>query len=293
MIKINISAITDVGKERTNNEDAIAVCSNLGTCNWDALKTSQYVELGESGAVTIIADGMGGANAGEIASSIAVKTIIDCFKNNNLKNIISEETSVYAFLKLTIDKANDAIVNYTATNPDSVGLGTTIVISWIVQEIVYVAWCGDSRCYSFNPMNCELKLLTKDHSYVQELIDKGEITIDEAIQHPDSNIITRCLGDVDTVCLPDVITYKITPGEILLVCSDGLCGYCNDWAIKKVMFNNFECLDVCCSKLLQLALDAGGYDNITISLMATIPGSLDSPRISIPVKIKRFLKRML
>lgn len=290
MIKINISAVTDAGRERTNNEDAIAICPDLGTCNWGSLKTNKYIELGEFGAVTIVADGMGGANAGEIASSIVIKTITDYFKKKDLKNIISEEKSVYSFLKFTIDKANDAIMNHVVTDPDSIGLGTTIVISWIIQEMVYVAWCGDSRCYCFNPMKCKLTLLTKDHSYVQELIDKGEITANEAIQHPDNNIITKCLGDVDAICVPDFIKYKMTPGEILLICSDGLCGYCNDSDIEKVLFNNFEYLDVCCNKLLQLALDSGGYDNITISLMATIPGNLNSPIVSIPIKIKRFLQ---
>lgn len=293
MIKINISAVTDVGRERTNNEDAIAVCSDLGTCNWESLKTNKYIELGEFGAVTIVADGMGGANAGEIASSIAIKTITDCFKKKDLKNIFFEEQSIYAFLKLTIDKANDAIINHAMTDSDSIGLGTTIVISWIIQEMVYVAWCGDSRCYCFNPIKCKLTSLTKDHSYVQELIDKGEITIKEAIRHPDNNIITKCLGDVEAICAPDFITYKMTPGEILLICSDGLCGYCNDLDIEKVMFNNFECLDACCNKLLKLALDAGGYDNITISLMATIPSNLNSPVVTMSIKIKRFLRRML
>lgn len=293
MIKINISAITDIGKERTNNEDAIAICPDLGNCNWEALKTNQYIQLGEFGAVTIVADGMGGANAGEIASSIAIKTITNYFQNNYLENIVSQEKSVYSFLKLAIDKANNAIMGYADSDPNSIGLGTTIVIAWIIQEIAYIAWCGDSRCYCFNPVKCKLISLTKDHSYVQELIDKGDIRPNEAIHHPDSNIITKYLGDTDTICAPDFITYKINPGEILLICSDGLCGYCNDSAIEEVLFNNFESIEVCCNKLLQLALDTGGYDNITISLMATIPNNLDTPIVSTYVKIKRFLKKKM
>lgn len=106
------------------------------------------------------------------------------------------------------------------------------------------------------------------------------------------HIITRCLGDVDAVCEPDVLVYKIIPGDILLSCSDGLCGYCTNLSIEKIMFNSYERLDYCCDKLLELALNAGGHDNITVALMATLPNNLHEPIVTNIIKLKRFLNKL-
>lgn len=292
MMNIQFSAITDVGTERLNNEDAVIVCSDLSKQNWGTSTKKEYLPLGEYGALMVVADGMGGANAGEIASSIAINTIKDFFSIEKLKDVSITEEVAHKFLIDAINLSNHKIMQHVITDPDSIGLGTTIVITWIIDNTAYIAWCGDSRCYRYN-QDTGLKLLTKDHSYVQELVDKGKITSEQAFNHPDSNIITKCLGDVDASAEPDIITYHIKDGDILLSCSDGLSGYCDDKSIENIIFNNFEDLQHCQDKLLELALNTGGHDNITIALCATLPRNQQIPLVKKITKFKRFIKRII
>lgn len=291
-MNIKIAAVSDVGIERAHNEDAILVCSDLKKQNWGEGENTLYSALGEYGTMLVVADGMGGANAGAIASSTAIETVRKFFSPQNLssENEISEETAS----KLLIDAirlSNEAIIKHAETNPDSIGLGTTIVITWVLDGKAYIAWCGDSRCYCYNQSN-GLHQLTKDHSYVQELIDNGDITLEQAFCHPDRNIITKCLGDVDGSTEPDMVTYQLNDGDILLLCSDGLCGYCDDKSIEKVLFNNFDNLSLCKDELLRLAMSTGGMDNITIALCSTLPEGQQTPTVTFATKLKRFFKNI-
>lgn len=290
-MKINICALTDIGKERTNNEDTISICQDLTKSIWNCLSANDYTTMSSLGAVSIIADGMGGANAGEIASALAIGNIEKSFRNADYENILISDIGIYTFLKDCIIKSNKAILDFVVKSPDSAGLGTTIVLLWVVNGKAYVAWCGDSRCYCFNP-NSGLKLLTKDHSLVQELVDKGEIKTEEAFNHPDNNIITKCLGDVDADPEPEILTHNIEDGDIFILCSDGLCGYCRDSKIEKVMYKYYDNIDECQRSLLQLALKAGGQDNISISLCATLPESYMAPKVGLWGKMKRFIYKL-
>ena len=291
-MKIRISAITDVGKERTNNEDTVLVCPDLEKQHWGAMESKDYIPLSKYGAMLVVADGMGGANAGEIASSIAVNTVKNYFSQNRLSEDRLSEKTAHRMLGEAIALSNKAIMEYAKTEPDSIGLGTTIVITWIVEDSAYIAWCGDSRCYSYNQIN-GLQPLTKDHSYVQELIDKGKIAPNQAFNHPDSNIVTKCLGDVDASTEPDILTYQLNDGDLLLTCSDGLCGYCDDKSIEKVLLKSFDNLSACKDNLLNLAMAAGGQDNITIALCATLPEDQQAPIVTAYTKIKRFIKNIV
>ena len=149
--------------------------------------------------------------------------------------------------------------------PETLGMGTTIVICWLLKDLVYVAWCGDSRCYIYNNES-GLKALTTDHSWVQELVDRGDISEEEALHHPDNNIITRGLGDFDRNAIPDIITHPITSNDIILLCSDGLCGYCDNQTIESIVKEHQSNLNRCCNKLINTALKSGAEDNITIAL---------------------------
>lgn len=288
-MKICISAQTDIGKERTNNEDTFVFCPDLTHPDWSLNSSNEYIPLGSLGSLAVVADGMGGANAGEIASSIAIDTIKKRFVPDKLLIIISSDQSVYDFLKSVIKDADAAIREYINSNPDTIGMGTTIVLLWIINDKAHIAWCGDSRCYAFN-IKTGLKSLTKDHSYVQELIDKGELSTKKAFNHPDSNLITRCLGDIDASATPDILTYHINPQDTLLLCSDGLCGCCKDKQIEKVLYLQFENIQKCCSSLVEISLDSGGYDNITIVLMSFIADDLKEPFMPIVTKMIRKLK---
>lgn len=287
-MKINICALSDIGKERTNNEDAYSFCSDLGRQIWDNSTKNEYAILSPFGAVSIIADGMGGANSGEIAAGLAIENMRKSFKSANYEKIICSDDAIYSFLGDCITQSNKAILNYARHHPDSIGLGTTIVLLWIIGEKAYIVWCGDSRCYCFNP-NYGLKLLTRDHSLVQELVDKGKLKAEDTFNHPDNNIVTRCLGDVGADPKPEFQTYKVNEGDIFLLCSDGLCGYCRDKNIENVMYKCYDNIDGCQHSLLQLALEAGGQDNISISLCATQHERHKNHVISLISKMKRFI----
>ena len=286
-MKIVITSKTDVGKERTNNEDAFAYCLDLSSSQWDISRTNEYLSLGSLGAVSIVADGMGGANAGEVASELAISSIKESFQDSSVLTSLLTEAEVHSFLTSIIENANEAILERVAHDPDSFGMGTTIVLAWLWKEKIHIAWCGDSRCYRFN-LNSGLEVLTKDHSYVQELLDKNEISQKEAFNHPDGHLITRCLGDVDASSTPEIMTFDINDGDMFLLCSDGLCGYCPDEIIEKLLYQFYKEVDTCCDELVELALNYGGYDNITVSLIYTLPNGASKPPFSLRGKLRHF-----
>lgn len=275
-MKIKISAAVDIGKERDNNEDAYTFCPDLTYLNWQLNEMSSYIFLGKYGAFLIVADGMGGENAGEVASETAINSIKKSVTNNRLDKAIKSDNSIHLFLEEIIKEADDSIKQKINENNDTIGMGTTIVICWLLNNKAQIAWCGDSRCYVYNPLK-GIKQLTKDHSLVQELVDKGEITEEEAFVHPDNNIITRGLGDFDSQPRPDFINYSLRQNDIILLCSDGLCGYCTNNEIKSTIEKN--CMDItkCRDELMKLALDAGGYDNICIALASIIDDEQSMP----------------
>lgn len=262
-MKIKLSAKTDIGKERDHNEDAFVICPDLSHPNWGKNKDS--LDLGTFGTLLVVADGMGGANAGEVASRLSIESIQNAFNSSDITSIIASEEKIKAFLQDTVKTADKYLNEHMIEHPETIGMGTTLVVCWILKDQAYIVWCGDSRCYVFNPQS-GLKALTKDHSYVQELIDKGALTEKAALTHPDSNLITRGLGDFDNSAEADIVTHTIQPNDMFLLCSDGLCGYCTNNAIENVIKTYYDDVDGCCDKLMELALGAGGYDNICIVL---------------------------
>ena len=164
-----------------------------------------------------------------------------------------------------LDDLDENIVNASKEDSSTQGMGTTIVIAWILNDKAYICWCGDSRCYVFNG-NSGFCRLSKDHSYVQDLVDQGKLDPENAFDHPYSNIITRCLGDPTNRSNPDFRSYNLKDGDTLLLCSDGLCGLCHDEEIMQIIEENQDDLMTCKDRLIEAALEAGGYDNITIVL---------------------------
>lgn len=276
-MKIKIASRLDIGKRRENNEDALAYCANLSEPEWREDDMCAYLPLGKNGALAVVADGMGGANAGEVASSISIQTIRETFAIDRVSAAVKGgEETIKSLLLEAIKQADTAILQRIATDDGTQGMGTTIVVCWIVAGKAYIAWCGDSRCYSYYPSK-GLKALTHDHSWVQELVDKGEITPEEAFSHPDGNIITRGLGDFGSEVNPDFVIHPVKENETLVLCSDGLCGYCTDDTLEACMDLNQTDTSNCCQSLLQRALDAGGHDNISIVTISIIPDNRDQP----------------
>lgn len=230
-------SITDIGKERKINEDSFA--------NYFSSKFALF----------LVADGLGGHKAGEVASKMAVQEIQNY--------VIEHKTDPdYATVLLdAINNANHKIFSYQTTCEDCSSMGTTIVACLLSGENAWIAHVGDSRAYL--QRDGELKQITKDHSLVQNLVDRGILSADDAKTYPDKNAVTRALGIDDDVKV-DIDYYPLVEGDILLIATDGLTNMVDDDAISSVLQRSISTREKV-DTLLHLALTNGGYDNITIS----------------------------
>lgn len=268
-ITFRLTGGTNVGLVRTNNEDNFIVNADLTHDEWFIPSDmSNDIKLGEAGCLFVVADGMGGMNAGEVASAIAVDSVKDSFNNADLKKITGSENKMRDFMHKTIKIADKNIKKRVAEDSSTQGMGTTIVIGWVYNDKVHISWCGDSRAYLFNAKS-GMKRLSKDHSYVQQLVDEGKLDAELAFDHPNSNIITRCLGDSMTEAQPDYTSSPIVEGDMIILCSDGLCGLCRDEEIIDILNRYGDDIEQCKAELISGALNAGGYDNVTVTIFQT------------------------
>lgn len=257
---------------RPNNEDNYQLDDNLSDNSWGFTADAE-VSLGEKGALLVVCDGMGGMNAGEVASDIAVKTIKEWFTTDKLTDAAIAAPCKY--ITSAIVAADAAIKAHSKTNPDTEGMGSTIVLAWLLGQKVYVGWCGDSRCYRFNPA-LGLERLSHDHSYVQELVDAGKLTEELAFDHPNNNIITRSLGDPRGAAQPDCKEFDLYNQDIILLCSDGLCGTLRDNEIAELIKQHQTSMQECRDALWDADEAAGWTDNTTIALAQIISGGKDA-----------------
>lgn len=272
-IKFRIAAKTDVGLVRTNNEDNFQASSDLsdGQMRW---VNNEICTLGDKGALIVVADGMGGMNAGEVASELAIETIREYFSPEKITSeILKSRYTIEKYMNDAIVAADMRIKEEAKSRPGTKGMGTTIVIGWILDDKLYVSWCGDSRAYVYNP-KAGLHQISKDHSYVQNLVDKGSITRDEAFDFPDSNIITRCLSDGAAKAKPESLLkpYEICDNDIVMLCTDGLSGMIRDNEIESIIRHNERDMDFLVDELIKAACNAEGSDNITICLCQILQG---------------------
>ena len=270
MTSFRLFAGTDVGL-RDNNEDNFTVCPDLNSSKWIVPADHQRTfPLAERGCLLVVADGMGGQNAGEVASAIAVDTVQQMFSPQYLTDkLLSKPSNIKAFLRKVIATADENVKAYSETHPEAEGLGSTIIMAWAIGGKAYIAWLGDSRAYAVMPGK-SISRLSRDHSYVQQLVDEGQLTEIEAMNHPNSNIITRSLGDNSQTAKADVKEISLEEGLIILLCSDGLCGVCTDNMIYRVMEDHADNLQECKEQLTEMALDHGGSDNITIAMLQIV-----------------------
>jgi len=262
---VRLSALTNVGVVRDHNEDNFSVIQSVSPFEaWDY--QSEGFETPENGILLMVADGMGGANAGEIASSIVVGTVENSFKE--LAQIPQSDKDKEEFLKKTIVKSKKEIVKEAKSNIEYQGMGTTVVIAWVISQKCFLAWAGDSRAYLLSKGK-SVQIVSRDHSLVWELMEKGMLTEEEAETHPDSNIITQSLSDSGSKLKPDSKTIDINEGDKLLLCSDGLNGMVSKNIISNILSQNQG--EEACKKLVNEANTNGGTDNITVVLMETSP----------------------
>ena len=282
-IRFRIAAKTDVGLERSNNEDNLQVSANLEEAPMKWVNNQEY-SLGRKGALMVVADGMGGMNAGEVASEIAINTVRDLFSPEKITDeIVKTRFTIEKFMKGVIVEADKRIKAFAKENPESRAMGTTIVIAWLFDGNLYVSWCGDSRAYIYNP-STGLFQITKDHSYVQDLVDAGKISKEDAFDFPDSNIITRSLSDSTPKPNPDclLMPQKLCDNDIILLCSDGLNGMIRDQEIEGIIAANQGNMTECVDALIQAALEAAGADNCTVAICQILSGGEKSGNERIP-----------
>ena len=272
-MKFRMAAKTDMGLVRTNNEDNFQAAADLTAPRMSWVNNEIY-SLGDMGALLVVADGMGGMNAGEVASALAIETICDYFSARRLTpDIIRNRFSIEKYMNAAITAADARIKQEAHLHPETRGMGTTIVIGWVLNGKLYVSWCGDSRAYIYNP-SAGLHQITKDHSYVQSLVDKGALSREEAFDFPDSNIITQSLSDAVSKAKPESLMrpYNLNNGDIILLCTDGLCGMLHDQEMEAVIRANEHDMDLLTDELIHAACEAEGSDNITVTVLQVLQG---------------------
>ena len=270
--KFKLGAQTNVGCVRTNNEDNFVVSADLNAGEWLLPRDCHTVfTLGNKGAMLVVADGMGGLEAGEIASRIAVDTMEEFFSADKITDeIVKDASTIRKYMYEAVVAADNAIKRKSREEKGVKSMGTTLVAAWLFDGYANIIWCGDSRGYLFNPVS-GLAQVTKDHSYVQELVDSGRLLPEYAFDHPDSNIITRSLGNPQKAANPDFVRLPLQEGEVILLCTDGLNSMLRDEEIEAVMQETSNEIDTCTKALIQGALDLGGHDNVTVVLCQIVP----------------------
>jgi serine/threonine protein phosphatase PrpC len=264
-LTLEVIAKTDAGMVREANEDNFLVTPDRTNPEW-ILPRGEYANS-DGGTVMVVADGMGGLNAGEVASNIAV----DSIRNHISKaGPVKDDTSLTAIMREAVQKANTNIVRHGQDEKETEGMGSTLVMAWIRGSKLHLTWVGDSRCYIWR--KGRLLQLSKDHSYVQSLVDEGRLTTEEAFYHPESNVITQSLGDGIRKPVPDDCTFPLDNEDIILLCSDGLNGMLQDGKIEEIVTAGGG-LSIVADRLIEEAKAAGGLDNITVILARVVSGA--------------------
>lgn len=245
-------SLTIVNSDNVFQKDVIG---NVRTAQEDS---HDIAILTPNGDVFVVCDGMGGHVGGKQASSIAVKSIIEHLKKEKYDQPMQALNDALQF-------ANMQILGYAKEHPELRGMGTTACIVLLQDTEAYIAHVGDSRIYLYMGKEQQLHRVTKDHSYVQTLVDAGQITDEEAEHHPNKNRILKALG-IKPELVPTCNVLRPKNGDCFLICSDGLNGMITDSTIEGVLKQNIPLADKG-ERLIQLALEAGGQDNITVELI--------------------------
>lgn len=237
MASLEICYLTDSGGRNTNEDELL-------------IKSVEQLHI------LAVADGIGGCAAGEVASSVALTEIEKSLEAN------LEEGDIGNVVKEAVAKANKEIYLLSKENPEYAGMGTTLVMALIQQGKVVIANVGDSRAYHLS--GGQIRQISRDHSVVQVLIERGMITEEEARHHPQRNSLTRALGAEPQVEV-DLYNTKLKRGDILMLCSDGLTDSLSDEEINEVV-RSASNMDKACAELIRRANEKGGKDNITVVL---------------------------
>lgn len=236
-MEYSVHSYTTKSKFHANNEDCNFICDD-------------YI---------IVADGMGGESDGDIASHMAVESIVSILTQDTIDNL--SDCNIKDISAKAIYETDVKISEYVDKHPDSFGMGTTVLLAIRKDDRLYISWCGDSHCYVYK--DGKIRSLTKDHSYVQQLIDAGQISVKDSFTHPNNNLITRFVGGGEETCIPDFCVHQISDSEIIILCTDGLSGYCMQNDIAKEI-KQIKVVEELPKRLSDLAKRHGSDDDITI-----------------------------
>jgi PPM family protein phosphatase len=258
-VQVSVFGKTDLGRTREHNEDTFLV-ADLSTGNASLHPEVRQHKVGPRGSLFMVADGMGGAAAGELASAMAADLI---YHHLATAWVSDDDPSPERFafrMKEAVELANQKIYGYAREHPEVRGMGTTVTAAGVNGQDLYLAQIGDSRAYLVR--NGEAIQLTKDQSLMQRLVDAGELTEEEAEQSERRNIILQALGPDPRVRV-DLSRQTLRRGDTLIICSDGLSGLVKREEFPAMVAANPELSDLC-GALIDLANERGGPDNITV-----------------------------
>lgn len=240
---MNLWGITDTGVVRKQNQDYY------------------HIELVEPDiGLAVVCDGMGGAKAGNVASRLAVETFLESARGKDAEQWRGEPE---ALLYTAAETANEVVHRRAGADVDCRGMGTTMVAALVVGTCAYVLNIGDSRGYLVRPDG--IIRITRDHSLVEDMVARGQLTPEQARQHPQKNLITRALGS-EPKLRADLFRQSLSPGDVLLLCSDGLINMVTDQEVLYEVLHGGPTED-CCQRLLEIALSRGAPDNVTVVLL--------------------------
>ena len=236
--------VTDRGVVRQQNQD------------------TYYLSIhGHETTLAVVCDGMGGAKAGNVASALAVETFVDALRERGGKGEDRDQALLDA-----AERANAAVFFRSGMDPECMGMGTTMVAALVDDGAAHILNIGDSRCYHISQEG--ITKVTRDHSVVEDLVSKGQITPEEARLHPRKNLITRALG-AEASIRADLYRRALGQGEFLLLCSDGLSNVVADQELLYEILHGGNAED-CCGRLLRIALDRGAPDNVTVVVLQAL-----------------------
>jgi protein phosphatase len=258
-VTVHVFGRTDVGRTREHNEDAFVVV-DLTRDDASLQPSVRKHRVGHKGSLFMVADGMGGAAAGEIASQMATEIVLKELRENWLTLAEPTAEAFARCLKRAAQTANQLIHSYATSHQEYRGMGTTATIAGLLGDTLYIAQVGDSRGYLVR--DGVAKQITKDQSLMQKLIEAGELTEEEAAQSERRNIILQALGP-EPVIKVDLTFQKLRRDDILVLCSDGLSGQVSKDDFARVIAEEKDLVQAC-RKLIDLANDAGGPDNIKV-----------------------------
>lgn len=269
--RLEIASASDVGIIRSFNEDSIAIDNELG--------------------LLVLADGMGGYKSGDVASAIATRAVVDCLKQESSSEVSLAPSSALSgqisptsvVVRRAVEKTNRVIYKTAQTDSKYAGMGTTIVVVLFHQDRATVAHVGDSRLYRLRQGN--LELLTQDHSLLQEQVEMGMITSEDAKVSHNRNLVSRALGAKAEIGV-DVSEHRVQANDIFILCSDGLNDMVDDADIELAVSELRANLPLTANQLVQMANDNGGHDNVSV-LIARVIGA-DEKR-SLMDKMSRWL----